>query len=91
MELSRNFRANKTFRCSELFSYVLEKKDRNRPESKKRKLNRAVQVLQDVSDTFSELKDFMDKKLEQKCASENTSLEDVICLCFVVTLTLHWQ
>ena len=74
-----------------VFSYALEKKDRNRPESKKRKLNRAVQVLQDVSDTFSELKDFMDKKLEQKCASENTSLEDVICLCFVVTLTLHWQ
>ena len=83
-ELSRNFSTNKTFRYSKLLSNALERKSRNRPEWKKRKLNIALQGLQEVFDTFSEMKDFMGEKLEQKCANKNTSTEDVIF--FVVAM-----
>ena len=87
-ELSRNFWGNKTFRYSNLLSNALESKSRNRPEWKKRKLNIALQVSQEVFNTFSEMKDFMGKKLEQKCANKNTSLEDVNF--FFVAMILHW-
>ena len=44
----------------------------------KRKLHIAMQVLQEASFTFPETKHFIDKKLKQKCANENISVEEVI-------------
>ena len=52
------------------------------------KLNITLQVLQEVSDTFPEMTDFINEKLEQKCANENISLEEVIQF-FIVALLLH--
>ena len=69
-------------------SNALERKSRNRPEWKKGKLNTALQVSQEVFNTFSEMKDFMGEKLEQKCGNKNTSLEDLNIYFFVATI-LH--
>ena len=44
----------------------------------KRKLNIAMEVLHEVSVTFSETKEFIDEKLEPKCFKENISVEEVI-------------
>ena len=88
-ELSRNFWANKTFRYSKLLTNALERKSRKRREWKKRKLNIALQVSQEVFDTFPEMKDFMGEKLEQKCGNKNKSLEGVNIYFFVATI-LHW-
>ena len=49
------------------------------------KLNVAVQVLQEVSNTFSKTKDFTNEKLEQKWAREVISEEEVIYYFFIVT------
>ena len=48
-------------------------------EKKKRKLNNAMEVLHEVSVTFTETKEFIDEKLEQKCSKENISVKEVIC------------
>ena len=48
-------------------------------EKKKRKLNIAMEVLHEVSVTFTETKEFIDEKLEQKCSKENISVKEVIC------------
>ena len=68
---------------------ALERESRKRPEWKKRKLNIALQVSQEVFDTFPEMKDFMGEKLEQKCGNKNKSLECVNIYLFVATI-LHW-
>ena len=67
---------------------ALERESRKRPEWKKRKPNIALQVSQEVFDTFPEMKDFMGEKLEQKCGNKNTSLEDLNIYFFVATI-LH--
>ena len=38
------------------------------------KLNIAIEVLQEVYVEFLETKEFIDKKLEQKCSKENISM-----------------
>ena len=53
------------------------------------KLNVAVQVLQEVSNTFPKTKDFTNEKLEQKWAREEISEEEVIYYFFIVASLLH--
>ena len=38
-----------------------------------------MEVLHEVSVTFTETKEFIDEKLEQKCSKENISVKEVIC------------
>ena len=44
----------------------------------KGKRNIAMEVVHEVSVEFPETKDFINKKLEQKCFKEKTSVEEVI-------------
>lgn len=48
-----------------------------------------VQLLQEVSDTFPQLKDFINEKLEQKCAQQHISIGEVIYYLFDAALLLH--
>ena len=43
----------------------------------KRKLSIAIQVLKEVLVAFPDTKDFIDKKLEQKCTKGNKSVKEV--------------
>ena len=47
-----------------------------------------MQVLQEVSVTFPETKDFINEKLEQKCVNGNISVEEIIYFV-AVALPLH--
>ena len=44
----------------------------------KRKLNIAMEVLLEVSVTFQDIEDFINEKLEEKCAKGNIPVEELI-------------
>ena len=44
----------------------------------KRTLHIVLKNFSEVSTTFSDIKEFMDKKLEETCAKEDLSIQDVI-------------
>ena len=46
----------------------------------KRKLKISLEVLNEVTAEFPEIKEFIEELLEQKCLKENMSVEEVIYL-----------
>ena len=54
----------------------------------RRKLIIAMQVLKEVSVEFPDNNDSIDEKLEQKCAKENISVEEVI---YFLLLSLYFD
>ena len=81
-KLSKSFRANETFGYSELLSSAPDSKTETGQNGEK--LTMAVQVLQEVSVTFPGAQNFFNEKLEQKCANEFISVEEVIFHCLAL-------
>lgn len=72
-KLFRSSRINKTLRCFGLIPSALFSKT-TILKMDKRKLNIAMAFLQEVSVEGLEGKEFIDKKLEQKCSKESISI-----------------
>ena len=74
--LSRSFSVNKTGYFELMSSALASKTETTKME--KRKLDIAMEVLNEVSVEFPETKELTTKKAEYKCSEENISIEEVI-------------